>query len=303
MAKIVITRQTNTTQKSLPSITIFINHKPMNLPKITNKQQALIRLIYRYRFIERKQLQILMGHSDKRRISAWLKELREQQFVDWLYDPTDPNERSTPAIYFLSINGIRFLRGLGDYPEDELRKRYKDASRQQDFISRCLLLADCCVHLEARNKGDDVTYTYALEADYTDPDNDYNFLAESELIHPDLVLAKEAETDEGYINLTYFVQFFDLTTPRYMVKKKLKGYVDYFDSEEPEEWQQQTGQDEPPIVLIACPTLAELIYAKRHTKKQLEEHELQDREDARIRFATIQQVKQRGVTGLIWEDL
>jgi len=273
----------------------------MNLPKITNKQQALTRLIYRYRFIERKQLQMLMGHTDKRRISAWLKELREKQFVDWLYDPDNPNEKSKPAIYFLGINGIRLLRELGDYPEEDLRKRYKDASRQQDFVDHCLLLADCCIHLEARDKsGEAVTYTYALEADYADPDNDYAFLSESEYIHPDLAFTKEAETDDDFINQTYLLQLFDLTTPRYMVKKKLKAYVEYFDDDE---WEQYKGDEELPIVLIACPTLPELIYAKRYTKKQLEEHELEDREDVRIRFATTEQVKRQGATGLIWEGL
>ncbi len=272
----------------------------MQLPKITNKQQALICLIYRYRFIERKQLQVLMGHTDKRRVSSWLKELREQQFIDWFYDPDNPNEKSKPAIYFLGINGIRLLRKLGDYPEDELRKRYKDPSRQQDFINRCLLLADCCIHLEGKNKSGNVHYTYAPEADYTDPDNDYAFLGESEYIHPDLAFTKEAETDEGYIEQTYFVQFFDLTTPRYMIKKRLRRYVDYFDDDE---WEQHKADEEPPVVLIACPTLPELIYAKRYTKKQLEEHELQDREDVRIRFATVEKVRKQGVTGLIWEEV
>lgn len=276
----------------------------MNLPKITSKQQEILTLLYRFRFITRKQIQILLGHADKRRIGAWLKELREQQFIDWFYDSNDPNERSTPAVYFLAVNGIRFLRKLGEYPEDSLRKRYKDATRQQDFITRCLLLVDCIIHLEGRNKSDDeVSYTYALEADYTDPDNDYNFLAASEFIHPDLVFTKEAETDEGHITQTYFVQFLDLTMPRYMVKKKLKACVEYFDSEEPEDWQRQTGEEELPIILIACPTLAELIYAKRYTTKQLEEHELQDREDVRIRFATTLQVKRQEATGLIWEEV
>ncbi|HET8670452.1 MAG TPA: hypothetical protein VFM05_07455, partial [Candidatus Saccharimonadales bacterium] len=124
----------------------------------------------------------------------------------------------------------------------------------------------------------------------------------SEFIHPDLAFTKEAETDEGYVNQTYFVQFFDLTMPRYMVKKKLKSYVEYFDSNDPEEWRQQFSQDELPIVLIACPTLAELIYAKRYTKKQLEGYDLNEREDIRIRFATTQQVERQGMTGLIWED-
>lgn len=275
----------------------------MNLPKLTPKQQEIIKLIYRYRFITRKQIQSLLGHTDKRRISAWLKELREQQFINWFYDPADPTERSTPAIHFLDTNGIRFLRQTGEYIEADLRKRYKDATRQQDFIDRCLLSADCTIHLEVRNKDGEVCYTYALEADYDDPDGDYCLLEESEFIRPDIVFNKEAETDEGYVSQTYFVRFFDLTTPRYMVKKKLKGYVEYFDSEEPENWLEQTGQEALPIVLVACPTLAELIYAKRYTKKQLQDNGLDEREDVCIRFATVEQVKREGITGMIWEDI
>lgn len=275
----------------------------MNLPKITPKQQEIIKLIYRYRFITRKQVQALLEHTDKRRISAWLKELREKQFVNWFYDPNDPNERSTPAIYFIGVNGIRFLRA-GGYAEEGLRKRYKDATRQQDFITKCLLLADCAIHLECRNKSDEgVNYTFALDADYTDPDNDHTLLGESEFIHPDFILTKEAETGEDYVSQTYFAQFFDLTTPRYMVKKKLKGYVEYFDSEEPDAWLQQMGQDELPIILVACPTIAELIYAKRYTKKQLGEYELDERKDVRIRFATHQVIRASGVTGRVWEEV
>jgi hypothetical protein len=118
---------------------------------------------------------------------------------------------------------------------------------------------------EDTNEG--VEYAYALEANYTNPNHAYNLLAKSEHIHPDLIFVKT--TDDPATAQTYFVQVFDLTAPRYMVKKKLKSYVEYFDSSEPEEWQKQTEQEELPIILIACPTLAELIYAKRYTKKQL----------------------------------
>jgi hypothetical protein len=242
-----------------------------------------------------------MNHTDKRRISAWLKELREKQFVGWIYDLDKPENKSTPAVYYLGINGVKFLRASGEYSEEDLRKRYKDGDRQQDFVDRCLLLADCVIHLEGRNKSnEDISYTYAIEADYTDPDSDFYYVSESELIHPDLVFTKEAETDEGYVNQTYFVQLFDLTTPRYMVKKKLKEYVEYFDDDE---WGKQKGDEELPIVLVACPTTAELIFAKRYVRKQLEEYLLDDREDIVIRFTTTTQIKQRGMTSLIWEDV
>jgi hypothetical protein len=272
----------------------------MKLPTITPKQQALIRLIYRYRFLERRQLQTLLGHKDKRRISAWLKELRERKIINWFYE-TDGAEKSKPAIYFMYLGGIQLLRRLGNFPEKELRKRYKEASKQSDFINRCLLIADCCLHLEDRNNGEDeVAYAYALDADYADPDKDFYFLIESEFIRPSLAFTKEAETDNEFRRQTYFLEVIDPTTPRYMVKKKLRDYVDYLDSEE---WDQQESDEAMPIILIACPTIAELIYAKRHARKLLDDYELQDREGVQIRFATTEKIRRHGLTGLIWEEV
>jgi hypothetical protein len=81
-----------------------------------------------------------MGHADKRRISAWLKDLRQKQYIDWIYDPTNPGDMSKPAIYFLAANGIRLLRQAGAYSEAEVRKHYKDGSRQPSYITSCLLV-------------------------------------------------------------------------------------------------------------------------------------------------------------------
>lgn len=274
----------------------------MNLPTTTTKQQEIIKLLYKHRFLERKHIQQYLGHIDKRRSSRWLKDLKEKQFVDWIYDADNPNERSTPAIYFLDINGIRILRNLGVYPENELRKRYKDGTRQQSFINKGLLLAECALHLEARNKQGDgkLRYEYALETDYSDPDSDFNFVEESEYIHPDLVFTKSLEADDEDIRQTYIVELFDITTPRYMVKKKIKGYVEYLASDE---WEQARGGEELPTVLIGCPTLAELIYTKRYARKQLNDMwDDEVPEEIKIRFSTIEKMKAKGVTAVIWED-
>ena len=83
----------------------------MQLPKTTTKQQDILKLLYRYRFVDRIQIQVLMGHKDKRRIGAWLKDLREKHYIEWIYS-TDFAEKTKPAIYYLGINGIRLLRTL-----------------------------------------------------------------------------------------------------------------------------------------------------------------------------------------------
>lgn len=146
----------------------------MNSSKITSKQQAIIQLLYKHRFLDRTHIQALLHHKDKRRIFAWLKDLREKEYIEWIYDKNDFANKTKPAVYYLGLNGIRYLRTLNEYPSTELRKRYKESSRQQSFIGRCLTLADCCITAGTKSIGD-VQYSYALEADYTKPNNEYYF--------------------------------------------------------------------------------------------------------------------------------
>lgn len=105
------------------------------LPPLTTKQQTILKLIYRYRFLDRTQIQALFGHKDKRRVISWLKDLRDKGYVDWRYDATDFFAKAQPAIYYMALNGIRYLRGVGGYPGEELGKRYKDSDRTQIFIN------------------------------------------------------------------------------------------------------------------------------------------------------------------------
>jgi len=258
----------------------------MQQPETTNKQQEILHLLYRYRFLNRIQVQALMGHKDKRRIGAWLKDLREKHYVEWIYS-TDFAEKTKPAIYYLGINGIRYLRTLEIYPPEELHKRYRDSKRQPDFISRCLLIADCGINLEAKTAGN-VRYTFVTATDYMNPASDYYFLTE---LQPQLCFVKKSSRNKD----SYLVEVFDPTTPRYKVKKRLKDYVTYLASGD---WERETGDYEPPVVLIACPTVAELIYAKRRTRKLLE----MEGQDLQLRFATTEQVKREGVTAIIWEE-
>lgn len=262
----------------------------MKLIPITAKQQDILKQLYRYRFLTRLQLQAIMGHTDKRRISAWLKDLRDKQYIDWIYNGSDFIEKSKPAIYYLGLNGIRFLRTTNSYPNEELRKRYREASRQPDFIARCLTVTGACLNLEYALGG--VSYEYVTEADYTDPESAYHFLTE---LKPQLCFVKTAGSSDDIIKTNYLLEVFDTTTPRYKVKQKLKDYVSYLEGYE---W--QDNLETKPIVLVACPTKADLIYAKRRTKKLFEDFDKDD--DTHIRFATAEQVKHEGVTGIIWEE-
>jgi hypothetical protein len=264
----------------------------MKLPPTTPKQQDILKLLYRYRFANRIQLQEFMGHKNKRRIAEWLKDLRDKQYVEWIYS-TDFAEKTKPAIYYLDLNGVRYLKTVDDYPLKEVRKRYRESSRSPGFIAKSVLLADCCLSLAAKSKGK-LSYSFVTQADYTDPANKYHFLAEE--LKPDLFYESLEQTKRGTAIEDYLVVVLDAAEPRHKVRKRLKDYVTYLDEGG---WRRRFDCPEL-MVHIACPSVAELIYAKRRTRILLE-----NRRDKRthIRFTTVEQVKLEGVTGFIWEEV
>jgi hypothetical protein len=263
--------------------------------KITPKQQTIIKLLYKHRFLNRIQLQALMGHTDYKRINAWLKDLREKQYIEWIYS-TDFSEKTKPAIYYVSLNGVRFLRSTNEYPVDQLRNRYRESSRKHSFISRCVLLGDCCITLISKSSTN-THYTFVTQADYADPKNEYHFLGDE--LMPHLCFTKHESSEESAgdeIVTNYLLEVFDSTLPRYRLKKRLKDYVDYLN----DDYWSSERDDSSPAVLLVCPNVADLIYAKRRTRKLIED--AWNDEDIHIRFTTEEKLKQHGVTAEIWEE-
>ncbi|HEY6736698.1 MAG TPA: replication-relaxation family protein [Candidatus Saccharimonadia bacterium] len=298
----------------------------MTLPKLTKKQQEILRLLYRFRFLNRIQIQAFLEHKDPKTINMWLRDLRAKGYVEWIYS-THFAEKTKPAIYYLNLNGVRYLRTVtrkskaddGEiiespaYPPEELRKRYKEPTRSQTFIDRCVLIADCALTLEQQDaaneaRGKKLRYYYQTEADYLLGRSYYHFVLKCELIQPHLIFCqdkigkddKEEQTLESYI-----LEVFDPTLPRYRMKKRLSDYVKFLD-EEGDEWQDKTNTEQLPIVLFVCPSTTDLIYAKRRTRKLVADAwywEDDDAERPRVRFTTVEKLKQSGLLDKgIWEQ-
>lgn len=237
--------------------------------------------------MNRIQIQAFLGHKDPKTINLWLRDLRAKGYVEWIYS-THFAEKTKPAIYYLGLNGVRHLRALTQtskdeasnivvspvYPPEELRKRYKEPTRSQTYMDRCILVADCCLALglaDTKNEaeGKKIRHYYQTEADYLLERSYYHFILESELIQPSLAFCKDKIDDGGREETTlksYILEIFDPTSPRYRIKKRLADYVKYLD-DEGSEWQEQTNTEKLPIVLFVCPRTTDLIYAKRRTRR------------------------------------
>lgn len=253
------------------------------LPHITYRQQEILTLLYKYRFLNRTQIQIFLNHKDKRRVVAWLKDLRGKEYIDWHYDSSTLMTRSQPAIYFMSINGIRYLRSLSGYRTEEFRNLYKESTRKRGFISRCLLVADCCIVL--MHKSDrKAQYSFTLPVDYIRLSSPYSFVAE---LKPHLYFTKRFDE-----NMTeYVLESLEPTLPRYRLRKRLREYVDYLD---------YNDDVDSLIVLFICNDTKDLLYVKRSVSRLIKEI---DNHSLRIRFTVMEKIRVAGVLGIIWEEI
>ena len=298
------------------------------LPKITKKQQEILRLLYSFRFLNRIQIQAFLGHKDPKTINLWLRDLRAKGYVEWIYS-THFAEKTKPAIYYLGLNGVRYLRTLTrkskdedgkavmspSYPPEELRKRYKEPTRSQTYIDRCILIAECCIALERKDtenetKGRKLRYYYQTEAAYLLDRSYYHFVLDidDELIRPNLIFCQDKLNKAGKEENTvesYILEVFGPTLPRYRMKKRLGDYVKFLD-DEGDTWREQTDTEKLPIILFVCPRTSDLIYSKRRTRKLIADAwywEDEDAEKPHIRFTTAERLKEHGLLMKeVWEE-
>ena len=289
----------------------------MKLPDITAKQQEIVTLLYRYRFLNRVQIQTLMHHKDYRRINAWLKDLTEKRYIVRIYS-THFLEKTKPAIYYLGINGIRYLQrhtvvnanGVMPeaYPLAELRKRYRENVRSEAFRTHSMLIAEATIKL-GQKASQKLSYDAMTRADLIDQASGYHFLTEAEGLQPDLCIvkheygsrSKNTENEDGGTITNYLLELFDPGTPRYSVRYRIGKYIDYLKDDE---W--ESGEnDPPPIILLVLPRLTDLIYAKRRAKKVVDDKyywEDDDEDRPHLRFTTLEQLQEYAITAKIWEE-
>lgn len=264
----------------------------MTILYITPKQQEIIKLHYQYRFINTKQIQNFLRHKNKKTISVWLKDLKEKHYLEWDYS-TKFGENTKPAIYHTGINGIRFLKTQDDCSMEVIQKLYRDGKREESFKQQCILIADASLNFISKSTDtSNITFSFETASDYAIENSRFHFLAEIE-VEPSLCFIKQRSNKKTY----YLVDVFDATIPNYRIRKRLRNYYDFYQSGE---WENKMTKTFP-VILFICPTKSVLIYAKRYTKKMLEEN--QNPDDLHIRFATVDEVKEFGITGEIWEEV
>ncbi len=254
----------------------------ITLPSITQKQQEILQHIFRFRFLDRTQIQKLLNHKDYKTINLWLKDLTEKQYIAKLYRRTNSPE---PTIYYMAKNGIIYTKQTTGNDTKSMQKYHLENRRSDAFITKQQLLAD--IHLDLRERSNDkINFSMFLKSDYQNS-------PQKELLcdlMPDAYIEQKAEKSKSY----FLEVFQDLPTER--LRQRIKRYLYFLQSNE---WEAETNSPAP-TTLIICPNNSAYTYIKRYTKTKLRNFE---EPSFKIHLSLADEVKEVGITGDIWKSI
>lgn len=254
--------------------------KNMLPDKTTSKQNEILLLLYKFRFLNRQQIQTMLNHKYFNRINVWLTDLVEKNLLSRTYS-RKLGENTKPAVYYLNPKSKNILI---DYPEVvplQLRRIYEEKKRSQYFREKSMFLADIYLNLKAQTKGEIHFLTKSnLEA--------HKYLYKP---FPDayIVTTNDKETKR------YFLEIVSEQLPRFVIRKHIEYLFKYAATGK---WEQYTKHPFPTFLII-CPTYPTKAFIAKYIKSQ------RDAETRNLAFylGSIDQIKSAGINPSTWQKV
>jgi hypothetical protein len=191
----------------------------MILPHITNKQKEILLLLYTFRFLNRIQIQKLLNHKHHKTINLWLKDLTEKGYITRIYEKTF-HGMTIPAKYYISLNGIRFLKTREECNKKYLKKLYQENRRSETFIDLCQLTADIYFALQEKSNENSTGLQFNTPSSYGE-----------DSIAQELAASFVYRIHKRKGEQLYMCELFRDNMPRYAVRGKIKQYIELFENE------------------------------------------------------------------------
>lgn len=228
--------------------------------KINKNHKQILFLLYKFRYLNTKQFQKLFNHKDPHRVKEWLKYLRLNGYINWLYDPKSFEENTKPAVYYLASKAIRVLKENKDCNTTVLNRFYRKKKYTKDFIEYCVKIADIYLFFQTQKLTSE-ELNFFTESQITN----YDWFPENK---PSAYIA--VKSDNG--TKRYFLElFYDYATPNVYRSVVIK-YLKYADSGN---WEANAGSEPIPSILFVCTTKRRkshtYFYAKSLFEKAFEE--------------------------------
>lgn len=202
---------------------------------IKQKQTEILILLYRFRYLNRVQIQTILNQKYHSRLLKWLNELKEEKYIECDYDK---KVASSPSVYSLAPKSRLILKGNPAVKPRLLGHIWRNKTYSGEFRDHCLLLAD--IYLSVLTLTEEIGATLHY---YTKPDLHGTKYLISPI--PDAYFVIEERSGR---TKRYFLDLFDDLPPRFL-RTRINHYFKYYDSDE---WQDNTDKPFPEIIIV-CP--------------------------------------------------
>lgn len=223
-----------------------------SLPEIKDKQLEILILLYKFRFLNRTQIQKMLNHKYFNTIILWLNDLTNKKYIVREFNK---KFASQPSVYFLDKLSIIKLKGRDGIKNNLLAKVYKSKTLTQRFRRHCMFLADIYLSLLDLTKNSNAKLHYYTKTQI----NGMRYMI---LPEPDAYFAIE---DAKKNIKRYFLDVFDYPAPKVELKKRVEQYFNYY---EENYWQDNTGHPFPEVIMV-CPDIRSKINLTKIVKDYL----------------------------------
>jgi hypothetical protein len=271
------------------------------LPEISEKQIEIVELVFKFRFINRHQLQKLFKHKDPSRLNKWLKELVEKKYLGRIYS-NKLLENTKPSIYYLGNNGIVWAKwhGLENHSYEDgintkyVKKFYQDKEASQSFIDHSINMFDIYIQFKQAEKknlefGFETKTEMWISEKLQYQDEDFDDIKD---MIPDASVEKMVEKKDSMETQLYFIILFDPHVPRFAIRYKINKYIEAFDETDGKRIKHLTS--EFPTFLFIFPTQQKASQMGKYIKKQLDSSYITG---MKILVSTLDKVKSEGIFG------
>lgn len=248
---------------------------------ITNKQLQILTLIYRFRFLNRTQLQILLNHKDPRRIKSWLKDLHDKNILGRNYS-RNITHGNKPAVYYLATKSRKILLNQEFVSNILLTRAYRDKNASQKLIDHCLFTTHFYLLLKEQSQLNNQELHFFTKTDLSN----HTYLPYN---RPDAYIALETSKQTK----RYFLEIIDEKTPRFMLRKKISQYIEYFDEGT---WKNRTMHNNPSLLFI-CPNQNIKEFLNKHISQVFEE----ETSDLQFFLSVKSDIQAEGITPSTWQ--
>lgn len=241
--------------------------------KLKDRQLQILMLLYRFRFLNRTQIQKLLNHKNHTLVIHWLNELVKTKHIVSEFKRQLGN---VPSVYFLGTNGRKELLNRTDIKQKLLKRVYQEKKASSSFKNHSMAVADVYLSLLTLVKKNNAKLSFYTTVDLTD-------LKYLPLPHPDAFFSIQQKV----FTKRYFLDVFNPQVSEKWLYKRVKQYFKYY---EEQYWQDHNKNQFPEIIFVCFDEKTKKTLIK-YIKKSLDYEE-----NINFSLTSVEEIKTKGIS-------